>query len=136
MTDLFAESLASTATIAARVGVHPRACAAGATARDGSHIRLDHVRTPGRIRTSIAAVERFLAAFPFAVRQTDDDIGTIRGFLAGKFREANGFGDRLDGPRCCNYNRISHSTGAASAAVGCPLSLGIEGESSSGQSRD
>lgn len=66
MTELLAESLESTADIAARIRVHPasvrRWCERGATARDGSHIRLDCVRTPGRIRTSMAAVERFLAA--------------------------------------------------------------------------
>ena len=66
MDRLLSEQLITTADIAARIGVHPasvrRWCDRGATTRDGTHIRLDHVRTPGRIRTSMVAVERFLAA--------------------------------------------------------------------------
>lgn len=66
MIDLPAEPMTTTEVIAARYHVHPatvrRWCERGATARDGTHIRLAHLRTPGRIRISIAAVERFLAA--------------------------------------------------------------------------
>lgn len=66
MIDLPAEPMTTTEVIAARYHVHPatvrRWCERGATARDGTHIRLAHLRTPGRIRVSIAAVERFLAA--------------------------------------------------------------------------
>lgn len=62
---LTAEGLVATHLVASRYQVHAatvrRWCLSGGTARDGSRIRLEHVRTPGRLRTSFAAVERFLA---------------------------------------------------------------------------
>ncbi|QEL19128.1 DUF1580 domain-containing protein [Limnoglobus roseus] len=39
-----------------------RWCNRGATAPDGVRVHLEHARTPGRVMTSIKAVERFLTA--------------------------------------------------------------------------
>jgi DeoR-like helix-turn-helix domain len=73
------EGLVSTEDIAARYGVTPmtvrRWCKDGSTTCDGHRVRLSCVRTPGRVRTSYAAVERFLAQLG---DQSEDDVPLAR----------------------------------------------------------
>jgi hypothetical protein len=63
---LAAEGLLSTDDLAARLMVHPatvrRWVVTGAAGRGGTRVRLECVRTPGRIRSTLKAVERFLTA--------------------------------------------------------------------------
>jgi transposase-like protein len=62
---LTAEGLIPVASAARKLGVHPasvrRWCETGGQSRSGERVALEHIRTPGRLRTSMAAVERFLS---------------------------------------------------------------------------
>jgi transposase-like protein len=63
---LTAEGLVPVAAAARKLGVHPasvrRWCLRGASTATGGRVRLEHVRLPGKLLTTLAAVERFTQA--------------------------------------------------------------------------
>lgn len=75
---LTAEGLVGLSAVAGPMGVHPstltRWCNRGAKTKTGERVFLEHVRLPGRIMTTEAALSRFLAA----ISATPEPVKTTR----------------------------------------------------------